>query len=225
MAVDEVLLDAAGNGISSLRFYQWSAPTVSLGHFQGLGEAAIPPRFHQLEIVRRLSGGGAILHHLELTYSCALPADHPCTREPGSIYDHVHAAIIDVFSQRGVSAQLRGDGAFPEKPFLCFSRGDGRDIVIGRNKIVGSAQRRRRGAVLQHGSLLLGQSPWAPEFPGIYELTGKQLPVPELSGELAAAIGRHLNWDLVPGELDVAEAEQASRCAWQYMIPMPTSRH
>jgi lipoate-protein ligase A len=218
MAVDEVLLESARNGISSLRFYEWSAPTISIGHFQISSRTGIPERFHQLDIVRRLSGGGAILHHQELTYACALPADHPCTREPGTIYDRVHAAIIEVLAQLGVKSQLRGDKAFSEKPFLCFSRGDARDIVIGPHKIVGSAQRRRQGAVLQHGSILLEQSPLAPEFPGIHELTEVRLDPWQLSRQLAPAMAEYLQLNLATTSLQKTEIEQASRNCSKYII-------
>jgi len=175
MAIDESLLNEALTGTASLRFYQWLEPTVSLGHFQVSQGLDVPDRFSQLPRVRRLSGGGAILHDRELTYSCAFPAHHPLSRDPGQIYDRVHQVIINVLSQLGVVSQMRGDAAFSDHSFLCFSRGDARDIVIGANKIVGSAQRRRQGAILQHGSILLARSTSAPEFPGIKELAGVDL--------------------------------------------------
>jgi lipoate-protein ligase A len=192
MAVDEALLNAATQGIATLRFYQWDTPTVSIGHFQAREGGSIPARFRGLVAVRRLSGGGAILHHRELTYSCALPATHPLTADPGQIYDRVHEAIINVLSQHGIASRMRGKDAFADQSFLCFSRGDARDIVIGSNKIVGSAQRRRQGAVLQHGSILLSLSPETPEFPGIVELSGVKFEAEELAGFLLPVISESL---------------------------------
>ncbi|WP_437201556.1 lipoate--protein ligase family protein [Planctomicrobium sp. SH664] len=194
MAVDESLLQAATGGIASLRFYQWASPTVSLGHFQANHAESTPARFRHLEVVRRLSGGGAILHDRELTYSCAIPATHSIARVPGTLYDEVHAAILETLAEFGVRARLRGAEAFADQSFLCFSRGDARDIVIGSQKIVGSAQRRRAGAILQHGSILLEQSPEAPEFPGIREITGIQIPVEELRGRLLPKISTRLRF-------------------------------
>src|SRR5689334_22732481 len=72
MAVDETLLEAAAAGTASLRFYGWSAATLSLGYFQRAAD-----RLVALPWVRRPSGGGAIVHHLEVTYCLALPAGRP----------------------------------------------------------------------------------------------------------------------------------------------------
>jgi len=205
MAIDETLLNTGMRGIATLRFYQWSAPTVSLGHFQAAQGQFVPDRFQGLEVVRRLSGGGAILHHRELTYSCVLPVWHPITKDPGCLYDQIHDAIVEVLQQFHVTCAPRGDAAFPDTPFLCFARGDERDLVCGSHKIVGSAQRRRQGTILQHGSILLKQSEWASEFPGIEELTGQNILPEELIPPLIQAIASRL--DLVPqsGELSAEE--------------------
>lgn len=190
MAVDAMLLDSAVAGRCTVRFYEWSEPTVSLGHFQSTD--AVPLSLAHLPRVRRLSGGGAILHHHELTYSCALPSAHPVTTHPGSLYDRIHEAIIHTVAAFGVNCHLRGVEVFSDQPFLCFGRGDARDIVIGSHKIVGSAQRRRQGAVLQHGSILLAHSPDASEFPGILELTNVELKAEILVPRLLEAISLQL---------------------------------
>lgn len=171
MQVDAEMLVRAVAGEATFRTYQWSEPTVSLGHFQVTTAAEVPERFAALPVVQRLSGGGAILHDQELTYSLALPKTHPLTNTPSLIYNAVHQCIIDILKTFGVQCEMRGEAAFADKPFLCFGRGDERDIVITGQKIVGSAQRRRQGAVLQHGSILLRQSRYAPEFPGIVDLS------------------------------------------------------
>ena len=77
MAVDEaLLLDAAENGIATLRFYEWSEPTLSLGYFQRYDDRYSHAASRDCAIVRRQTGGGAILHDRELTYSLTLPASH-----------------------------------------------------------------------------------------------------------------------------------------------------
>lgn len=174
MAVDEALLEAAVEGAGTvLRWYQWESATLSLGYFQSADEYTASPAWSQLPVVRRLSGGGAILHHHELTYSCALPASEPLTNDPYQIYLTMHNAVIEVLRPLGFDVRLRAarfgkDG--PAEAFLCFSRGDEMDVVLGEFKVLGSAQRRRRGAVLQHGSLVLSKSDFTPQFPGLFDL-------------------------------------------------------
>lgn len=173
MAIDEALLEAAlDHGECTVRWYRWKSATVSLGYFQDKDAAAAIPAFAGLDVVRRLTGGGAILHHHEWTYSCSVPPGHPLSQTPSQIYELVHARIITGLAKLGVgAAALRGsNNASAEGEFLCFGRGDCRDVVLAGQKIVGSAQRRRRGAVLQHGSLLLRRSEYAPQFPGVFDL-------------------------------------------------------
>src|SRR5690606_18263998 len=194
MAVDEVLLESAlRHGICTLRWYRWREPTLSLGYFQSPDDPLIDDRFCALPVVRRLSGGGAILHDRELTYSCAIGVQHPLAAEPASLYKTMHAAIVAELARVGVEVAPRG---IAEKGldanFLCFSRGDANDLVIAAHKVLGSAQRRRRGAVLQHGSLLLERSPLAPEYPGIADLSGvaaSAIDVSRLADVTAAVLG------------------------------------
>jgi lipoyl(octanoyl) transferase len=210
MAVDEVLLEAAAAGEScSLRIYGWNQATVSLGYFQSADDLSLENRFPLLPKVRRLSGGGAILHHHEVTYSIAIADGHPLAVSPGVLYEEVHHRVIAMLERFGVEVRLRGEAPkLACEPFLCFSRGDARDIVLGPHKIMGSAQRRRRGAVLQHGALLLARSEFAPEFPGLAELAGFALS----RGEVIDALHQTLR-DLLPGEAEdsgLTEAERAN---------------
>lgn len=180
MAVDEGLLEqAAGAGLAALRFYQWCEPTLSLGYFQRYDDRRQHAASAQAAVVRRLSGGGALVHDRELTYSLCLPASHPLAGQSPRLYGVVHAALIDVLGELGVQARLYRDQApaaepaAPDEPFLCFARRTAADVVLvhpaggDAGKIVGSAQRRRRGAVLQHGAVLMAPSSAAPELPAI----------------------------------------------------------
>ena len=176
MQTDEQLLEKVIDcpTTSITRIYSWSEPTVSLGYFQPT-DTEIDSRLVNCPRVRRLTGGGAILHDQEITYSCAVPEDHPVRKTPAALYDLVHTAIIELLGECGVTALLRMNAATvgpcegPD-PFLCFLRSDPRDIVCSGHKIVGSAQRRRRGNILQHGSVMLKKSPLTPEIPGILDL-------------------------------------------------------
>lgn len=172
MAVDESLLDlAVRESVATFRWYRWAEPTLSLGYFQNEADADADPRWTGLPTVRRLSGGGAILHHHEWTYSFAVPAQQPLFRQPEELYDLVHRAIIGSLNHLGGSANMRGETQMlPVEPWLCFSRKDAHDVVWRGHKILGSAQRRRKGAVLQHGSLLERASPLTPEHPGVLDL-------------------------------------------------------
>jgi lipoyl(octanoyl) transferase len=221
MAVDEVLLESAlRDGICTLRWYRWQEPTLSLGYFQSPDDPLIDGRFASLPVVRRLSGGGAILHDRELTYSCAIGPQHPLASDPGSLYSAIHAALVAELQSTGVRVAPRGvvdkglDGSF-----LCFSRTDANDLVIDGHKVLGSAQRRRRGAVLQHGSLLLERSPIAPEYPGIADLSAITLSAADamrLVEATAAVLGRSAG----VGVLTNSEIDRATQIARRGLSPL-----
>lgn len=175
MALDEALLDAVADDPSAavLRTYDWTAPTLSLGYFQRWADALADPRWRDAPIVRRPTGGGAIWHDRELTYAVVVPGDHPLARPNTELYHAVHEAIADLLRSQGLAADRLGAEATPDgarRPFLCFSDRDPADIVAGGVKVVGSAQRRRAGAVLQHGAVLLARSSATPELPGAGDL-------------------------------------------------------
>ncbi|MGQ9649395.1 MAG: lipoate--protein ligase family protein [Phycisphaerae bacterium] len=163
MARDEAILlcVAEGSVPPTLRFYGWSQPTISLGYFQSYSDySALPPPAGGLPVVRRLTGGGAILHDLELTYSLILPCGHPLLPACGAsgLYDVVHDAFARFLTDVGISLTkgfTEPGGASHRGPFFCFERHGRFDLLTDGRKIMGSAQRRLRTAVLQHGSLIL----------------------------------------------------------------------
>jgi lipoate-protein ligase A len=176
MAMDEAMLEAAAGGESAyLRFYGWAVPTLSLGYFQRMAEVRSDPRWEGRPAVRRPTGGGAIWHHHEVTYAVAVPPTSPLVRPNTALYRAVHGAIAGLLAERGLQARRRGEGGplrgnAPERPLLCFTGSDPEDIVGSGHKWVGSAQRRRDGAVLQHGSILLARSPEVPELIGVCDV-------------------------------------------------------
>jgi lipoate-protein ligase A len=179
MAVDEALLESAADGAGdTLRVYGWAEPTLSLGYFQDYAERTTHRASQNCALVRRQTGGGAILHDRELTYSLAVSVEHPLAEDALRLYNTVHQTLIESLQEFQIRARLCAAGAPSTgvmQPFLCFQRRTIGDILLGEAKICGSAQRRRRGAVLQHGSLLWAGSPQAPELPGIEELTGNRV--------------------------------------------------
>jgi lipoyl(octanoyl) transferase len=177
MAIDEALLEvvAGGEQTAYLRTYGWTIPTLSLGYFQRLAEARSDPRWSDVALVRRLTGGGSIWHHHEVTYALVVPGVHPLTRPNTKLYRAVHLAIAGILSSFGVRAERRGDRVRQtldkrKRPLLCFTDPNPEDIVTKGIKIVGSAQRRRADAVLQHGSVLLSRSCHTPELPGVCDV-------------------------------------------------------
>lgn len=195
MAVDEALLESVGvNAALTLRIYRWQRPTLSLGYFQAHDERNGHAASRNADLVRRLSGGGAILHDQELTYSLIVPSSHPWAADTRSLYDRVHRALVAWLREFAPSAELllsddAKRGARASQPFLCFQRRAAGDVVLvgdaADHKIVGSAQRRRHGGVLQHGSILWSTSCAAPEVSGFTRLTGVGVPLDAAAHQLA----------------------------------------
>jgi lipoate-protein ligase A len=205
MAVDEVLLEtAAQSGRATLRFYRWSEPTLSLGYFQQYADRLEHPTSRQSAVVRRLTGGGAILHDHELTYSLTAPAGHPWVARRDRLYATIHTALIDALATLGILAVLcKPVAPRPAKvePLLCFQRRTLGDVLVGDTKVAGSAQRRRRGAVLQHGSVLLARSAAAPELDGLSELAGRLIRDEELAAAWLPPLRARLAANWQPDEL------------------------
>jgi lipoate-protein ligase A len=176
MAIDEAIMIAHREGLvpPTIRFYQWSPPTVSLGYFQDLKKEINIDVCKNLgiDIVRRPTGGKAVLHDKELTYSFIIKENHPLVN--GSIletYKKISGGIIRGLSYLGINAELvplreklkstpSGNEAKSEIPHsdiksICFSVPSQYEVQVKGKKIVGSAQVRKREIVLQHGSLLI----------------------------------------------------------------------
>jgi lipoyl(octanoyl) transferase len=165
MALDAWLLKrASATGEAHLRFYLWTRPTLSLGRSQTEGDVVDYEfcRSNGIDIVRRPTGGRAVLHHMELTYAVAgiFGRDH----FPGGVqetYGAVCEALCAGLNALGVPAVMweGGTGArlpTPKTLLPCFAAPVPGEIAAGGKKLVGSAMRADGGAFLQHGSLLIG---------------------------------------------------------------------
>ncbi len=195
MAADEVMLIAAAErGIASLRFYTWTEPTLSLGYFQAANERNHFPSLADCAWVRRPSGGGAIMHHRELTYCLALPAGAPWQTKESWIC-RFHQTLVVALLEFDIESRLVVCGEKKKLgPFLCFLHHAPGDLLVNGSKVAGSAQRKMRGALMQHGSILLAQSPHAPALGGISELDGKRISAEELQSTLIRQFASRIGW-------------------------------
>ena len=166
MAADEALARRSEEANCVLmRLYGWHPHTVSLGSFQRFVDFSEASELSVWPVVRRPSGGGAIIHGTDLTYGLAVPGSHDWSRGTEKLYAAVHGALVEELSERHLSAhRVEATGRETEQNFYCFNRRAFGDLVVehasatsshGNHKILGSAQRRLSGVVLQHGSLLL----------------------------------------------------------------------
>lgn len=215
MSVDQALLESVeASRVPVLRLYQWSAPTLSLGYFQKVAEREQHTASQTAEPVRRSTGGGAILHHHDLTYSIALPMSRIRVGARHGLYRDVHesiAAALAEFGIRVLSHRVDQGWTGVQGAFLCFQRRTDEDLVASGYKILGSAQRRSRSATLQHGSLLLAASDLAPELPGVTCVTGKPVSAHDLSALVAEQVGNRLSITWNSGSLTQSEQQRAKK--------------
>lgn len=217
MALDAALLERAREtGEAVARIYTWREPTLSLGRNQtALGcydEGAA--RRAGVAIVRRPTGGRALLHDHEITYSVTGPTRALSLR---TAYGRINAILVDALRRLGVDAHLAeappGGARFPDAA-PCFVAPSEGEIVLGDRKLVGSAQWREGDALLQHGSMLIDDD--QPRIAPLMTVTAPPVPAPatlrdalarvpsttEIAAALSAAIGALEGVDCVPLALD-----------------------
>lgn len=249
MAVDEAIFAsvAAGKSPPTLRFYTWTPPAVSVGYFQdSFTDIDISAcREMGIDVVRRLTGGRAVLHDKELTYSVICPEGDPLF--PDNIlgtYKVISSCLVRGLNSLGIDASLAPSvkRRVKKSPSACFTSPSHYEITVSGNKLVGSAQRRGDGAFIQHGSILM-------EF----DRDRLEMVLPA-SGRLdgITSIGEHLNiglTELVPsliigfeellditfseGSLSDEETalceryveERYSRYDWNFRRPSQNSNH
>lgn len=229
MAVDEALLRARidGTGPPTVRLYGWRRATVSLGYAQPLDGAVDLARCAALGIglVRRPTGGSAILHEppaWEVTYSVVgRGGDFPGADDVLETYRVIARGLAAGLARLGVAVEVaprvrarRGGAATPA---FCFGRTGTHELVRAGRKLVGSAQRRQRGAFLQHGTVVLDADPVRVRavFPDaldplarmttLAEALGRPPGFDEVAAALAEGLGEALGARLEPGGLSAAE--------------------
>jgi len=248
MAVDEALLESVGRGDSlpALRLYAWQPPCLSLGYAQPFSDVDIPRlKERGWELVRRPTGGHAILHTDELTYSVIAPVYEP--RLAGALlesYNRLAGALLAALRRLGLPVEMQERPAASRAGNVnpvCFEVPSSYEITFRGKKIVGSAQARRKEGVLQHGSLpLTGDLTRILQvliFPDEEARTRAASHLLERATTVETALGRIVSWneaaqayiaafrsvlalDLQPGELSPQEkARTGQLVAAKYTHP------
>ncbi len=239
MALDEALLGRARRtGEVVVRLYAWETPTLSLGRNQDARDRYDLARAAALGItfVRRPTGGRAVLHHREITYSVTAPADALGTR-PES-YARINRLLLEALRALGASAEIAQPAgvAMPPGVAPCFEHPAPGEIMAGGRKLVGSAQCRDDGALLQHGSilveddqilsaeLLLESHAPPPSAATLRRLTGRAPSLDEAARSFGAAIASLEDSTVAPLALDANTMGDAARLRARYDDPHWTWR-
>jgi lipoate-protein ligase A len=197
MSLDAGLMDRAREtGESLLRVYGWSRPTLSFGRHESVRGRFSPEALERSNVgaVRRPTGGRVLMHHREVTYSVTAPA--PDGERLKESYRRINAILMSAIARLGVRV-AEAPGAGPRRPggAACFAEPSEGELVVDGRKLVGSAQVRERGALLQHGSILIDD-----DQPRIAELAVQPLTPAMPAATLRSSLGR------APGYAEVRDA-------------------
>lgn len=235
MAIDEAMLlcHAAGKSPPTLRLYGWHPPALSLGYAQRVEEVVDFEACQRLgiDVVRRPTGGRAVLHDDEVTYSVVVSTK----LVPGTVeetYLVFSRVIVEALRRLGVPAGIaprasRGIAPSGRSP-LCFESPASFEIVADGKKLVGSAQVRQHGCILQHGSIVVslnleklsavtrgGAGRLKGKATSICEVTGRAISRAEIIQNMVQAFRDHVG-DLTEGELTREELELAFELEQKY---------
>lgn len=240
MAIDEAVLEAVAAGMvpPTLRFYGWRPAALSLGYFQRLEQEVDLEACQRLgvKVVRRLTGGRAVLHEHELTYCLVAPDDHPAVS--GSVlesYLKISRGLVQGLKNLGITAELAEGQHGPEPASAaCFDAPSRYELTVGGKKLVGSAQTRKYGVVLQHGSILVKLDAeklfaclrfssrllrqrlldgFQQRATSIGSILGREPEYEELAAAFRGGFSSGLGITLQPEELTVTEQQTAARLA------------
>lgn len=235
MARDHALASSHMPEAAVLRLYRWARPTLSLGRNEPALEVYAPDRIRELglDVVRRPTGGRAVLHGRELTYAVVVP--DRALGGPRSAYRWINARIASALAALGTAAEIAGASsrAAPLSAGACFASPAEGEVVSGERKLVGSAQLRVGGALLQHGSILLADDqelvravtlrpgPRTDRPATVSELLGREVAVDEIEDAVLAAFGlerggcAHGSTSASPEEAGLEERYRSDAWTWR----------
>ena len=241
MARDVAMLEAVADGEAppALRLYGWHPPCLSLGRHQGIEAADLEfCRAEGVDVVRRPTGGRALLHHLELTYAVIAPLNQgPLPRGLQEAYRTICAALVRAMRALGVDAELTGGEVNlqlpnPKTTIPCFEAPAGGEVVVGSRKLIGSAMRAHGGAILQHGAILLDwdgrlqagalglgdDSGLRPHITTLAEQICRSVDRVDLEPRIARAFAEELGIKLEPGKFSGRERTREEQLATEFSI-------
>lgn len=251
MAVDEAISIACREGaaLPTLRFYTWSPPCISIGYFQKIDRVLtkIGVERNHTEIVRRITGGRAVFHGNDLSYSIVCNTDNRLF--PGTImgtYNLTANAFVSGLKYLGISADhIQTPANYPlpptpksrryHKSTLCFATTLGHEISVKGRKLIGSAQRQWPDVFLQHGSVLITENQEGNGTTSISlsEILGGNIDIKTIIAALSAGFRDKLRIDLVKEHLTQYEIclakklaeEKYSKTSWneKYILPQTSS--
>lgn len=233
MALDQAIAEAtvAGQSLPTMRCYTWRPACLSLGRNQPISDVDMA-RCAALgyDIVRRPSGGRAILHTDELTYCIAAPASEPrVTGGVLEVYHRLTAGLLGALNSLGIAAEEAGTTApsEPEGSAACFRAPSAHEVVLSGRKLLASAQCRQAGWVLQHGSLPLrgdvGRIAEVLSLPGDEQRAALRLALRDRSTTVAAVLGSDPGFECLAEALARGWAEalgviwqRDALCPWEH---------
>jgi lipoyl(octanoyl) transferase len=246
MAVDEAILEAciAGMAPPTLRIYSWAPPAISLGHFQRPEKALFLDtcKARGIEAARRPTGGRAILHDKEITFSIITPLSALGTTGVMDSYRYLADGIIRALHTMNVPAELIDRNSESPaahvavdkaSPAACFAVKSRCDLMVAGKKIVGSAQVHRNNVVLQQNSLpfVIDAAAWTEVFRGmegvaesaigLWQAAGREVPFTEVAMALQQGFAQALGIEFCTGELTATEKDRAAEIvpACQVLAP------
>ncbi|MBU1357096.1 MAG: lipoate--protein ligase family protein [Candidatus Edwardsbacteria bacterium] len=227
MALDQALVESVGSGASLpvIRFFGWNPPAVSLGYNQKIKDLDIEAcRKAGFDIVRRPTGGRAVIHQDEFTYSVIARENDPVIG--GTImetYGRIAQGLLAGLKILGVAAEMVRSSA-PDIPAtasaLCFAAAGRYEITAGGKKLIGSAQRRMNGVILQQGSLLMtcgqehkffSRDPMENRAGTLREILGREPAFDEVAAGMEQGFMKSWNIELAPDSLTQDEENTAGR--------------
>jgi len=248
MAVDKALSKFCSDTRPVLRVYGWQPPAISIGFHQDVDALQMDTcRRHGIDVVRRPTGGGAIFHAHEVTYSVIVPRQHPLFAQNSlAIYNAISAALVNALTKHGIRLQrvTHSDGLADFNDYVnqvaCFATSANYEIKFRGRKLVGSAQRRFKKAVLQHGSIILGPQHLRlvdylsfNSYEARRQLTrnttcmeailGRPVTFEEIAGSLRLGFEQHFGINLIQDELTDAERRIVQHIKHTHLAPRRTA--